>query len=539
MTTLFLYTLKSAFVLTLLYVPYSLFLRREKMHRFNRFTLLGILLLSLVLPLCNVSVLSLDNNPVVHAAQQQMIEVGIPIRQFVVTAKAGGEAGTATLQEGGLLSWIGSLSWFDVVSIVYLLGMAVVLLVRLVQFCRMGLVIRGGSLWRHKEDGVTIYCHADQVAPFSWLRSIVVSEADYQENGREIILHEKGHILSHHSFDVLLLTLVEMLQWWNPICYMLDVSLRDIHEFEADDYVLRQGVSARGYQMLLVKKAVGASSYTFANNFNHSSIINRITMMQKSNSNPWRRSRALCVLPVAVLSLSAFATPEFIKPIEQAVTEFSDKGTQKSADVQVKVEETTPLPAELMVEAVEELQSASVEAEPVQMDEPAQIEEVEAAEVPEMLMPDGDKIFDVVEVLPKFGEGDSELYKFLAQHIRYPKEAQEWAIQGRVFVQFVIKADGSVDQVEIKRSVTKPKDLPKNSAHETVVVGYGSTKKEGETDNPAEKVLTEEIFDKASKALDAECIRVVKLMSGKWTPGKHQGKNVAVRFNLPIVFRLS
>lgn len=167
MTDLFLYTLKSAFVLTALYVPYTFMLRKEKMLHFNRFVLLGILLLSLVLPLLDVSVLSLDGNPVVHAAQQQMIDAGIPIRQLVVTASAPVQATSSQL------------SWFDVVSIVDVMGMFMVLLFRLVQLARMGTIIRGGSLWQQREeDGITVYCHADSVKPFSWLRSIVISEDD-------------------------------------------------------------------------------------------------------------------------------------------------------------------------------------------------------------------------------------------------------------------------------------------------------------------------------------------------------------------------
>lgn len=510
MTNLFLYTLKSAFVLTALYVPYTFMLRKEKMLHFNRFVLLGILLLSLVLPLLDVSVLSLDGNPVVHAAQQQMIDAGIPIRQLVVTASAPVQATSSQL------------SWFDVVSIVYVMGMFMVLLFRLVQLARMGTIIRGGSLWQQREeDGITVYCHADSVKPFSWLRSIVISEDDYNRAGREIILHERGHILYHHSLDILLLTLVEMLQWWNPFSYMLDSSLRDVHEYEADDYVLRQGVSARGYQMLIINKAVGSSSYTFANNFNHSSIIKRITMMQKQNPNPWRRSRALYVLPVAVLSLSAFATPEFIKPIEQAVTEIRDKGTQNAADVQVKVEEKLPMEVTSSETSAKEAKISVVET-PAAVVEPimemAAAEDSIAKSVP---------IYDMAEVLPAFKGGDNALYQFLAANMHYPALAQEWGIQGRVFIQFVIEPDGSVDEVEVMRSVSKPDNFNK-----TVTV-VSKDKKETET-----KVLTEEIFNQAAKALDDESVRVIKLTSGQWIPGKEKGKNVRVRFNIPIMFRL-
>jgi hypothetical protein len=153
------------------------------------------------------------------------------------------------------------------------------------------------------------------------------------------MLHEMGHIQNCHSWDVVLLTLVQMLQWWNPLAYVLGISLRDVHEYEADDYVLKQGVSAQGYQLLLIKKAVGSGSYAFANSFNHSLTKKRITMMKKIKSNPWMRSKALYVIPVAALALSAFATPKFVAPIEETVTKLEGKDTELSANLQAFEEE--------------------------------------------------------------------------------------------------------------------------------------------------------------------------------------------------------
>jgi hypothetical protein len=171
------------------------------------------------------------------------------------------------------------------------------------------------------------------------MKNIVINKKDYDEAGREIVLHEMGHIRGCHSWDVVLLTLVQMLQWWNPLCYVLGISLRDVHEYEADNFVLEQGVSAQGYQLLLIRKAVGSGSYAFANSFNHSLTKKRITMMKKSKSNPWMRSKALYVIPVAALALSAFATPKFVAPIEKTVTKLEGKGTENSLNLQAFEEE--------------------------------------------------------------------------------------------------------------------------------------------------------------------------------------------------------
>ena len=98
---------------------------------------------------------------------------------------------------------------------------------------------------------------------------------------------------------------------------MLSTSLRDVHEYEADNYVLRQGVSMYEYQSLLLKTAVGSSSYAFANSFNHSLTKKRITMMKEQKTSPWMRCKSLYILPLSLVALCAFATPEATASLEK------------------------------------------------------------------------------------------------------------------------------------------------------------------------------------------------------------------------------
>ena len=351
MSFLLLYSIKSALVLAMLYLPYMLMLRCESFFRFNRVVLLCILLLSLVLPLCNVPGMSLDRQPVVQAAQVQMLELGIPIHvlpevQVIAEAQATHNLFTFSL--------------FHLLTFIYIIGMVALLVMRLWQVGRLQIGLRRGALWQQEEQGVHIYCHSDDVAPFSWMRNIVISRQDWEEAGREIVLHETGHIRAFHSWDIVLLTLVQMLQWWNPLVYMLGISLRDVHEYEADSYVLGHGVSAQGYQLLLIRKAVGSGSYTFANSFNHSLTTKSLAMMKKSKSKPWMRSKALYVIPVAALALSVFATPKFVAPIEGAVSKLGGEVTEKSSDLQISEEENE----KFSVEAVENVQTILSVAEP-------------------------------------------------------------------------------------------------------------------------------------------------------------------------------
>lgn len=455
MSAVLMYAAKSALVLALLYPPYVLLLHRESFFRFNRLVLLGILGLSLLLPLCNVPWLSMDNRPVVHAAQMQMIEIGIPVE---VSADA------APRPAAGF-------SLFALLGGIYIIGVAALLVLRLWQVGRLCSTLGRGSLWIQQEDGVTIHCRAGEVAPYSWMNHVVISERDYADAAREILLHEKGHIRARHSWDLLLLALAEAVQWWNPLVYMLGGSLRDVHEYEADDYVLRRPVSASAYQMLLIKKAVGSASYTFANNFNHSLTKKRITMMRQPKSNPWMRARVLYVIPVAALALSAFATPEFVTPKNGEVPKTEAKGTAKIPNRQT---EKKPEP-------------------------------LKTAHKP-----------------PQFIGGQEKMMQFLSKNVKYPTLAQQQGVQGRVLVNFVVEADGSLSEVKgefqkAKYATPSRPDVP-------------------ETDNAKVKETQEE----AKKQLVAEAVRVVKLMQKQFQPGEEKdGTRVRCQMTMPIMFRLN
>ena len=412
-SSLLLYSIKSAMVLTMLYLPYMLLLRRESFFRFNRIVLLGILLLSLVLPLCNIPWMSLDHRPVVQAAQLQMLELGIPVH---VLPEVQVVANNMAVNENP------HFSVFMLVSVIYIIGMIMLLANRLWQITRLQYGLKRGVLWQDDKQGVCIYCHSGDVAPFSWMRNIVINEKDYDEAGREIILHEMGHIHNRHSWDVVLLTLVQMLQWWNPLVYVLGISLRDVHEYEADDHVLQQGVSARGYQLLLIRKAVGSGSYAFANSFNHSLTKKRITMMKKSKSNPWMKSKALYVIPVAALALSAFATPKFVAPIEETVTKLEGKGTENSLNLQAFEEER---------KVVERKSVSKVLVDGKEMTTQEAMEAVKGKEIQNSLttQPDGSEVLSIKTRGTKDGQ---PLIVLNGKIIEIPKDAKDYDSEERL-----------------------------------------------------------------------------------------------------------
>jgi beta-lactamase regulating signal transducer with metallopeptidase domain len=551
---LFLYSVKSALVLTLLYLPYMLILRKESFFRLNRTVLLLILLLSLVLPLMNIHSLSWDNQPVVQAARQQMVEVGIPVNAGMLLPEVAVQGERNGIQ----------VSWFHIVSILFVLGTLFVFFLRVSQILRMGYVIRTGSLWHQREDGVMVYCHADDVSPFSWMDNIVISARDYDENAREILLHERGHVMARHSWDLLLLALLQTMQWWNPLVYILGGSLRDVHEYEADDFVLRSGVSAKAYQLLLIKKVVGASSYTFANNFDHSLTLKRITMMQKSKSSVWMRSKVLYIIPMATLALSAFATSESVSPSGNEIAKNEDKVIKISpsgqADGTKKVGSSVVFPTDSNVVCL--LDGKEATQETARALSPEEIESITVVKNPEAAASMGypGKTVQVIKtkkdgavlssydtpqkvsyvpnpgVQAQFKGGEGALMKWLATNIKYPSEAQSQGVMGRVQVEFFITETGQITNI---RAIAFGKHAPEGSKTlpEAVVMAYAKEKKAEGKELSAQE---QQAYKRAVEALLAESVRVVGAMPA-WEPGyvdKEKTKPCTIRYVLPLVFRL-
>ena len=559
---IFLYSIRSAFVLTLLYVPYMLILRKESFFRLNRAVLLLILLFSVVLPMLDVHFLSLDSQPVVQAAKGQMVQVGIPLEGYHLLPELSVQARHVPTE----------VSWFHIVSVLFSFVAMAMLLWRIMQILRMNYVVTRGNLWHEVEGGVHIHCHAGEVSPFSWMNHVVISDRDFCENGREILLHETGHIRALHSWDLLLLSAVQVLQWWNPLAYVFASSLRDVHEYEADDYVLQHGVSARNYQLLLIKKAVGASSYTFANNFDHSLTLKRITMMQKSKSSVWMRSKVLYIIPMATLALSAFATSESVSPSGNDIARNEDKvikisatgqaeGTKKSDSSAIfPTDENTVClvdGTEVSLETAKPLSPEKIEAITVFKKEAAAslgypgktVIKIKTKKVVEQVkfLPDEAVLssYDTpqkVSYVPKpavqaqFKGGDAALMQWLSKNVKYPSEAQNQGVMGKVLVELFITETGQVTNIRAMAFGTHAPEGSK-TLPEVVVLAYANEKKaEGRELSAQEK----EAYKRAVEALLAESVRVISAMPA-WEPGyvdKEKKQPCTTRMVLPIVFRL-
>ena len=319
MLTFFLYLMKSVLCLALFYPFYMVLLSRETFHRFNRMALISILVASVVIPACRITTeepllltqlyqrwenwltgQDTETVAVAYVDWAEMEMTAMPITEEEVLTPA---------STFSLLDFL-STHWSDLLFMLYVGGILFLLGRHVVSIFRLFALLRQGKLQR-LDDGTRLYLHnRSDIAPFSWMKYIVISEADYRENGRQIVAHEQAHISNGHSWDLLLVEVCLLAQWFNPAAWLIRQELQNIHEYEADDTVLRRGINAKEYQLLIIKKAVGARLYSLANSLNHSSLKKRLTMMMKRKSNPWARLKYLYVLPLAAISMVAFAHTE-------------------------------------------------------------------------------------------------------------------------------------------------------------------------------------------------------------------------------------
>ena len=407
MGVFFIYILKSSVCLVMFYLFFRLLLSKETFHRFNRMALLGVLFFSLLIPCIEVTT----------RHQVEVQQAVLSIEQLLLMAEL-----EATPANVGAVQETPTISWVQIVLLVYLAGILFLVCRNIYSLICLFRLVHSG---KHEklEKGVTLVVHNQEIAPFSWMKYIVISRKDLEENGREILIHEMAHIHHRHLVDLLVADICIFFQWFNPGAWLLKQELQNIHEYEADETVINEGVNAKEYQLLLIKKAVGTRLYSMANSFNHSKLKKRITMMLKEKSNPWARLKYLYVLPLAAIAVTAFARPEI-----------SEKMEEISA---VKVNDL----AEIVQEKV--LQD-TVKVSKDEKKDALVVTGVKSKEEEEIV------IFEVVEQMPEYPGGMSALQKYLSEKIA--GSPMKGKAGGRVMVGFTVAETGKIKDVRVLQS---------------------------------------------------------------------------------------
>lgn len=449
----FIYSVKVAVCLALFYLFHKLLMSRDTFHTFNRFAILSMMLLSLVLPLVH---LSLDSETGINRGTVALEGL---VAQTVVADGGNGVGEGLTLTQVLLAAYV--------LGVVLFVGKALLSVGSLLRLIRRARCVE-------VRNGIRIYTMQGDISPFSWFRYIIMSEKDWQENRREIVLHEMAHIRRCHSMDVAVCNMMIVFQWYNPAAWLLKRELQTLHEYEADEAVLSAGVDATHYQMLLIRKAVGERLFSMANNLNHNSLKKRITMMKIKRTNPMQKAKIAFVLPLAAMTVAAFASQK-VENLSEKVEQESEAFSSVSDNPVVRAVGETARVAAVKVQeekALEEASSLSMASDTAETKS-------------------GKEFPCIPETFPQFPGGHIALFEYLSKNIKFPKSKENEDVKVRVVTTFTVEKDGSITHAKIVRS-------------------------QGE-------------------AFDNEALRVINGMP-KWIPGTQNGKAVRVKYTLPITF---
>lgn len=282
------YIIRSGLMLSLFSLFFILVMKRTTFFRFNRIMLMAGSFICLLLPLFDVSFMP-------ETVVSSMPHLEIP------------DSSALRNMPGDSMEW----NWMSVMSVIYFVGVMTVAAFSIMSIFRTLAVCRKGDIVRR--DGVTITVTNDPMASFSFFRNIVISHEDYEQNPI-VLQHEMMHVKCHHSVDVVLFSIITALHWFNPLVWMARKELKEVQEYEADEAVLKQGIDATQYQLLLVKKAVGAERFQMANGFNHTRLKNRIGMIQARKTAGTAKLAYLVCLPL-LLSVLCFCSKSSPEPV--------------------------------------------------------------------------------------------------------------------------------------------------------------------------------------------------------------------------------
>ena len=448
------YLIEANIALSLFFILYRLLLKSDTFLQLRRFYFLSVILFSLLYPLMTVplphSISAFFTQESVEAVSA--VYIGEPVMEIITVEES------VPTREINMIR-IGVVIYFSITLL-----FIVRFLIQLISILRVRLKSKPAEIF-----GTEVYRLKDDITPFSFFNLIFIHTDKHSDAElTQILLHEQTHVRQLHSVDILLIESLTLLFWWNPFVWLMKREMAMNLEYLADQGVLMCGVNSREYQYHLLRLTYQETAVPIVNNFNVSQLKQRIMMMNQSKSPAYKVGRYLLVLPLVVLFLTA-------NSIYAAQREPADDETKM----------LNPAVAELRQEQLSvdnmltpELMQAELEDQSLQQPPPEKKEE---------------EIFVIVENQPEFPGGMGALMKLIGDSIRYPVEAQQKGIQGRVICNFVVMKDGSISDLQIVRGV--------------------------------------------DPLLDAEALRVLGLMPD-WKPGTQRGQAVNVRFTLPVVFSL-
>ena len=480
--------------------------------------LLTAMLFSLVLPLLGLWVGT--EAPQMISLKQNLLG-GTMLGEIVVTP--GGQTALPEAEIVANATVRPQISVWQVLAVIYLIGVGVAALLLLIKLGKLAaLVIRSP---KEKREGYTAVFTGREQGSFSFFRYAFFPNENVAP---DIIRHEASHIGHRHSWDILFVEMMMVLQWFNPFIYLYKKELQSLHEYQADRDVVATGVDKRNYMMLILQQCTAVDFSGIGNNFSLILSKKRIKMITKNEKAKGLWWRLLATLPVLAILLIANTkvTAQEKKTVDKPITVemgqfeiFDDEGAPlQLKDTVIYAEDGSHVKFETSDgfqpetgEPCKKLTVTSYNADGTPCSNffiteterrgDTSTYSIETFSISGSLFETlldvatskEDTVYQIAEEMPEFPGGVEALMDYVGRNVKYPEEAKDKEIQGRVFVSFVIEKDGSVNEVKVLRGI-----------------GGGC---------------------------DEEAVRVIKAMP-KWTPGKQKGKPVRVNYQIPINFKL-
>ena len=525
MTPEFAYLLKVNVAFVLFYAFYRLLFYKDTFFKLRRASLLAFFGLALLYPLLNIQEWVKEQEPMTEVIQ--IYSAMLP--EMTVTP----EVVVKTDWKGILLSASSYMYW----------GVMALLFVRF--FIQLSSILLLAYRSRRTViHGIPVYRLDKPAGPFSFFKMIFIHPESHSEKEiDEILTHECTHVFQWHSVDVMICELITVICWVNPFAWLLKREVRHNLEYLADNTVIQSGYDCKSYQYHLLGLAHHyQAAATLYNSFNVLHLKNRISMMNKKRSHGIGRTKYLIFIPLAAF-LMLLSNIEAVARITGEIAAEAVAGVKEATEISVLSEDDVKVSGQVIDDfngpviganvivkgtnvgtitdtegyfvlettknAVLRFSFPGMKAKEVavkdvqgklkvQLYSDGSAQGSQSAPPPPPMSPQistdpSDLVFTVVEVMPEFPGGQGALLQFLAKSIKYPVIAQQNGIQGRVTCSFVVGKDGVIRNIEVIRGV--------------------------------------------DPSLDLEATRVISMMP-KWKPGMQKGKEVSVKYTVPVTFRL-
>lgn len=374
-----------------LFATYKAAFRNSNNFNAMRFFLLGSLAFAFAMPFLKISI---------NSKAIPDITVTENIFNFFIKEVIINNNNATTVLEENTNIW-------EIISIIYWIGVLIFSIALVIKLLKIFILIAKSE---RKRDGryVIVHTHDNHIS-FSFLNFIFLPEGNVDSS---ILKHEKSHIDHRHSLDVLIIEILTVIQWFNPVMRLYKRELQSIHEYTADRDVIKSGnISTTGYMTLILQQCTAEDISSIGNSFSFLLTKKRIKMMTRKNKSKGTAWRILVALPIAALLLAANS-----KILAEQSKPMTNNVAYSFSDVCHYIEQTT-----------------------------------------EFVKNVNDSV-KVSEKMPAFPGGTTGVAEFFSKNINYPQDAIEKGIEGVVFVTFVVEKDGKISDVKISKGLCKSCD---------------------------------------------------------------------------------